>query len=206
VREVKKFLAEFANLRDDVPAGKRFMLRFVGTWPEPGRIHSRLIAENMDRSSKAKPESEQIDAMLHKRWILPIRDSLRNLWTADFRTRWFGVFRILDDVFRDINPSLFLWPSWKDPQTKIALPPPTPFERALQYLTRPNVTTGFCANSECPAPYFFPDRRGQKYCSEACAAPAQREFKRRWWKESGPSWRKKRETRGLPHRRKKPKG
>lgn len=46
-----------------------------------------------------------------------------------------------------------------------------------------------CPNSECPAPYFIARRLSQKYCSDACAQPAQKEFKRRWWREHGSDWR-----------------
>ena len=38
----------------------------------------------------------------------------------------------------------------------------------------------YCANPECPAPYFLTTRRNQVCCSDACAPPAQRDLKRRW--------------------------
>ena len=41
-----------------------------------------------------------------------------------------------------------------------------------------------CQNPDCPARYFIADRRTQKFCSEKCAGPAQREAKRRWWNEN----------------------
>ena len=47
-----------------------------------------------------------------------------------------------------------------------------------------------CENSSCPAPYFVARKRTQKYCSEECAAPAQREQKKAWWNEHGEEWRK----------------
>jgi hypothetical protein len=50
-----------------------------------------------------------------------------------------------------------------------------------------------CANKEngCPGPYFIKMRPNQKFCSEVCAAPAQRAFKRQWFQEHGEEWRKK---------------
>lgn len=51
-----------------------------------------------------------------------------------------------------------------------------------------------CANyhkgdsSSCQTPYFVRYRPRQKYCSDACALPSQREFKRRWWNEHGKEW------------------
>ncbi len=43
----------------------------------------------------------------------------------------------------------------------------------------------FCTTPNCPAPYFIAPRRSQKYCSDACSVPAQRECKRTWWREHG---------------------
>jgi hypothetical protein len=54
--------------------------------------------------------------------------------------------------------------------------------------------TSVCRNSACPAPYFFAVRTSQKYCSDACAAPAQREFKKNWWAKHGAHWRATRGT------------
>lgn len=48
-----------------------------------------------------------------------------------------------------------------------------------------------CPTPACPAPYFIAQRRSQRYCSDACALPAQREFKRIWWREHGNQWRRK---------------
>jgi hypothetical protein len=64
-----------------------------------------------------------------------------------------------------------------------------------------------CANKddECPAPYFIKKKPNQKFCSEACALPAQREFKRQWFREHGEEWRKqwlsKRKRRSTKKRR-----
>lgn len=48
-----------------------------------------------------------------------------------------------------------------------------------------------CPTPNCPAPYFIAQRRSQKYCSDACALPAQREFKRTWWREHGNNGRRR---------------
>jgi hypothetical protein len=51
-----------------------------------------------------------------------------------------------------------------------------------------------CANREggCPTPYFIRKKASQKYCSDACALPAQQAFKRQWWNEHGEAWRQER--------------
>jgi len=197
-RDAKKFLSEFVNLREEPEAGKKFITRYAGSWPVPGRITASLIAENIDRAPGAKPEKEQINDFLHRHWLLPLRDSLRNVWEVpDTRTKFWGALRILDeDLFSEIPGHFF--PAWKRPGNAVPLPPPTLFEQALQYLCRPDVNTGVCANSGCPAPYFFPSRSNQKYCSQVCALPAQRGSKQRWWAQNGSRWRRqsrKRRTR-----------
>jgi len=53
-----------------------------------------------------------------------------------------------------------------------------------------------CENSTCAVPYFLAKHRNQKFCSEICAGPAQRELKKAWWSEHGDEWRSKRRTKG----------
>lgn len=53
-----------------------------------------------------------------------------------------------------------------------------------------------CPNPTCPAPYFIGQRRSQRYCSDVCALPAQREFKRIWWRDHGKNRRGRKNSRG----------
>ena len=46
-----------------------------------------------------------------------------------------------------------------------------------------------CENQTCQRPYFLKRAITQRYCSEKCALPSQREFKLRWWNEYGKHWR-----------------
>jgi len=52
-----------------------------------------------------------------------------------------------------------------------------------------------CPNPTCPAPHFIAARKSRRYCSDACALPAQREWKRIWWRAHG------KEYRGRKHRK-----
>jgi hypothetical protein len=186
-------LLNLANLRNDEKPS-RFLLQFVGLWPVPGRFMAPLISDNIVRAPGAKPKSEQINEMLHEHWLLPLRDAVRSIWSApDARTKRWGVFRILDEIcFQEDATSTYAWPFLRYPGRVASLPPSTAFEQILAYLIRPDVHTHLCANAECPASYFFARRCSQKYCSEDCAAPAQREFKQRWWEKKGKAWRKAR--------------
>jgi hypothetical protein len=57
----------------------------------------------------------------------------------------------------------------------------TPVEAATFYLQHNRDRALHCPNPECPAPYFFRTKKGQKFCSPECAKPSQRESKRQWW-------------------------
>lgn len=63
-------------------------------------------------------------------------------------------------------------------------PEPTAFEAVLFYLQRDVDRLRHCPNPDCVSPYFIATKKGQKYCSDACAVPAQREAKRKWWAEN----------------------
>jgi hypothetical protein len=60
----------------------------------------------------------------------------------------------------------------------------TPIEALVYYFRRNAERALHCPNPDCVAPYFFATKKGQKYCSDICALPAQRESKLRWWREN----------------------
>jgi hypothetical protein len=65
------------------------------------------------------------------------------------------------------------------------VPEATPFEAAVFHLqTRLAHRMRCCPNPDCAKPYFFRMKKGQKYCSAACADPARREAKRIWWNQN----------------------
>ena len=65
------------------------------------------------------------------------------------------------------------------------VPEATPFEAAICHLqTRLAHRMRRCPNPDCARPYFFRVKKGQKYCSAACADPARREAKRIWWNQN----------------------
>lgn len=65
------------------------------------------------------------------------------------------------------------------------LPPRrTPFEESLFYLQQNRRRAMYCPNPKCETPCFFATKKAQKYCSLACAQPAQREAKRQWWADN----------------------
>jgi len=178
---VREFLVALANLPDDPAAVDRFLLRYQSLSPKPSDHFRTWLCP-------ALPQDQQL-----KRWISSLKGAVRSIWRAsDIRTKQFGVFRVLETLFRPIES--YAWPLYEAPE-EVRLPLPTTFDQVLLYLVENADRTRYCGNLDCQKPYFFAVRRSQKYCSEKCSKPAQQEFKRRWWAEHGDVWRKRRAAR-----------
>lgn len=137
--------------------------------------------------------------------LLVIRDLLRKAWTApDLRQQEWYLFRarhLHTETVRRVrsvqeaakssaklereNP--MIPGTLAEAVTALAQsepPPLTPFEEAAAYMQRNLHRALHCPGTECPAPYFFRKKKGQRYCSDACAVPAMLAGKRRWWTEN----------------------
>ena len=62
----------------------------------------------------------------------------------------------------------------------------------LDLLSCPRERLRKCARPSCENPFFIARDLKQNYCSEPCAAWAQREWKRKWWAKHGKDWAKRR--------------
>jgi hypothetical protein len=135
-------------------------------------------------------------------WTL--RNHLRTAWDApDRRAREWHVFQLRRKFSEwSLEPFvLFTDPDFKkkmgfdDPHRPDKLGQPIdlseqpPADTALEavmfyFQTTIGDRAKHCGNTDCPAPYFIAEKRWQKYCSEDCAGPANREAKRKWWHEN----------------------
>jgi hypothetical protein len=132
----------------------------------------------------------------HWQVVSRVQNFLKLAWDApDLRAREWYIFKARDEWNQDTT-----WlPAWekrilqgvapdKFTAEEFALtvqpPPLTPFERVMWHFHRIAEKARHCANPECPAPYFFAAKKGQKYCTSKCSAPSQRDQKRRWWREN----------------------
>jgi hypothetical protein len=132
-------------------------------------------------------------------WLLvsQVQDYLRLAWDAsDLRRREWFIFQARrsyhwSTVIDPINSARL--DSKLEEQVRLsrdlveaqrAVPALTPFERCAYHFHRIAERARRCGNPECPAPYFFAMKKGQKYCSSKCSAPSQRDQKRRWWREN----------------------
>jgi len=73
----------------------------------------------------------------------------------------------------------------------------TAMEAVMNHFRRNARRALHCLNPECPAPYFFAKKKGQRYCTTDCARPAQLASKRRWWSDHRKELTAKKRKRGL---------
>jgi hypothetical protein len=198
-RQAERFLVELANLLDDAAAVERFWKRYGNLLPKYGEDSWRIadVGEGFSDTELT--------------FILALRTLIRNFWFApDIRTREWQVFKILHELLAD-SPWVRIQEPWPEgapedlvvrfpggtsrlikKEVPLFPPPVTPFEQILRHTLAAADRARICAHFGCVARYFFAQRRNQKYCSDACAIPAKREAKRRWWREHGDAWRMER--------------
>ncbi len=182
------FLKELANLADSGASVERFLAHFKKILPNWARAVGRSVTIK-NRAAEGFDVNAPVPHALYT-----FRETLRRIWREpDARTREFCIQRLWhrELIARDGR----LLEPWA---TGIQVPAPTPFEQCLLFLARWADRTRYCGNLDCPAPYFFAHRRVQKYCSEKCAGGAEKELKRRWWKEHGEQWRAERQKKIRP--------
>jgi hypothetical protein len=199
-KQLELFLVELANLQVDLDAIRRFRERFADFIPPQniGWLH-KLAAKKKGFAKRLSelPSDVSLEEIESSGWIVTLNRTLCNIWIEpDQRQKEWGLFAFRYALYKYEDETLTtdrLFGILLDPTKSFRIPPPTPFEQALSYLVKVGDKARYCANPECPAPYFFVQRKNQRYCSEICAAPAQRELKRQWWAEHGEEWRASRQ-------------
>jgi hypothetical protein len=189
---LKRFLDELVNLPDEAAAARRFVLRFGDRFLTD--VPQNVVTQWKLRIYEEDASDLSNEDFLWKEWLPSLRDAVRVLWkSSDYRSKQFGVIRILEDYFAIGGSRLSPGPVWGSMEWFFhSLGPATPVELALMRLLNVAHLTRFCANQECKTPYFWAGTASQRYCSELCAKPAQREYKRKWWTEHGNQWRRSR--------------
>jgi hypothetical protein len=187
--KARGFLTELANLRNADPAQLLRFARLFGPWvttlfeatieqtengTQPRAIDSPLAVGSLLTSIAIGPTFGP---------LMTFAQMLRHAWERPTtQQREIGVFRLLLDASE-------LYGRASNHRFAIAIEPiGIILLEAIHSADRMRI----CGNPECAAPYFIATRRSQKFCSEDCTKPAQREYKRRWWNEHGTAWQKNR--------------
>jgi hypothetical protein len=180
--EAECFLIELVNLASDTNAAKHFEKRFGRLLPwNRSELHTTTIKEidfGGDPSAAVGIDLEFLQ-------LFTLRDVFRSIWTTtDMKTKEWRIFLLQANATMTASFLSIIGP-----------PPPSPFQQSVLYLFKRATKTRGCSNPDCPSPYFFAQRSTQKYCSEDCALPFQRDYKRRWWRKHGSDWRRRRKNR-----------
>ena len=188
----KSFLVELANLSNDAKAVTRFENRFAPFLPWAGKQVQRWPVPFVSVDSGQPPSGITNKIDLSNDRIFSLRKTLRSVWaTSDLKEKEWRIFLFRADTTMTVS---FL--------SSLEVPAPSLFEQTVMYLFKWASTTRCCHNRECHSPYFWASRRSQKYCSDVCALPAQRSYKRLWWQKNGEEWKRlrakklKRRTKG----------
>ena len=184
--QARDFLYSLANLSDDPKDIMRFACKFAYILP---RVEEPLFRKELFEGSDVPlivRENLPWPTIGEKRtpiWLVVIRDGIRNVWRApDSRTRELVLYRLADAaITAHVYPAASHPAFWSHSGPMTPMPPPTPFEQAIDYLRKHVRRLACCGNLDCPTPFFLNVRSSQKYCSEDCALPSQREHKRVWW-------------------------
>jgi hypothetical protein len=185
-----RLLKEFANLRDEDAEKFRskhpdFLVLATLTsegWLE-GVVH-RLGGGGPNLIQHRALMLAETIAKLQPIPALRKRDILRAIWRAD---------QYSNDYLKILLTGSRVEFDWK--RGELVYSPENDFEYAIYALFRNSSRAKFCANPDCPAPYFIGARKSERYCSEDCAAVYQRKWKRNWWKQVGSSRRKEQRAR-----------
>jgi hypothetical protein len=189
-RKAKQFLEELANLRDEAASHAKFQQRFGQIYlsKAPHRSYLQNLAVNSEGDSYREDRTDS--ELLIEFWLLPLRDTLREIWKhPDIRVKEWGIFKIREVFFLQGDARLLHRPIGEYSDYALELRPPGECEQILLQFLRWADLIHYCASRDCPSPYFIAKRHSQKYCSEQCSQLAQREIKRKWWGEHGNQWR-----------------
>jgi hypothetical protein len=195
------------SLAPSLPKRAETMLMSLANVPGEWPLIDDVVAYTRTMAALERARSRHADAFEDCPAIplLVIRDLLRKAWTApDLRQQEWYLFRARhlhkETVHRVRRVQEAAKSSAKlareNPtipgtlaEAVMALaqsepPPLTSFEEAAAYMQRNLHRVLYCPGAECPAPYFFRKKKGQRYCTDACAVPAMLAGKRRWWTEN----------------------
>src|SRR5437588_6438158 len=143
------------------PRGKVFSAAYIESLNKTDREQLRI---GFDTDPKFRLPSDDIERKQAEGivWMLALSNMLRNLWTEpDLRQKEGRAFLfrlLLYSAKSDVSAVISTVPVVRELLGRARfprIPPPIPFEQALNYLIKYADRARYCANPECPAPYFF---------------------------------------------------
>jgi hypothetical protein len=218
-------ISEFANMGDAPDCWRAFRKR----WPSlfPAKLYTDSEAEIQHNIERAKHpvvaavpttvyeltgEVRQVVPAGAGKWvdfrepdILRLRNLLRDAWRGGSTVQ-----QSIDELLGLSSPSLVggyfaersptISADWL--RASLVFLPRDEFQAACYTLLRSSNLAKFCANPDCPAPYFIAKRATQRYCSPDCLKPFQKQWKLDWWNREGKARRAEASSESRKQRRK----
>jgi hypothetical protein len=204
-----KVIAEFANMGDTVDRWHAFNNRWP--WFIPAELFEDSEQEIQRNAERAKPpHSSDVPQRAHTlavdrvtvhdwvrtadgKWvyyveprILLLRNTLRGAWVGGVEAgqqmeRLLKLREFPGEASVDSSASVSV--DWR--RGSLVFVPRSEVEAACYALLQKSTLAKFCANPDCPAPYFVARRATQRYCSPDCLKPFQKQSKLEWWNREG---------------------
>ena len=208
-RRYLKVIAEFANMGDTVDHWQAFKNRRPWLFPvELFAGSEQEIQRNADRASP--PHVSDVPQRAHTlscngvsirpwvqtadgKWvdyveprILLLRNTLRGAWVGGAEAgqqmeRLLKLRQFPGEASIDSSASVSV--DWR--RGSLVFVPRNELEAACYALLQKSTLAKYCANPDCPAPYFVARRATQRYCSPDCLKPFQKQAKLNWWNREG---------------------
>ena len=156
-KRAEHLLTEWVNIRDNAVAVRRFL-----------RLHPEVRVPTEAGKLGGSDEVHETYVVLRVHWFL------RKAWdnSGDFRQfDWYTT----KALFSYLSEALTI--DSDDPPASI-----DPVEQAIVHFRQNRRRALRCPNPECPAPYCFQNKKGQKFCGVTCSLASYRASKRRWAK------------------------
>jgi hypothetical protein len=204
-----KAISEFANMGDTVERWHAFNNRWPWLFPVDLFVDSEQeIQRNALRAKKplksdAPPQTfamapNGITSRHYVRtsdgtWvdyveprIVLLRNTLRSAWVGGpdagrQMEQLLGLRPFVGELLDD--PSTCVSVDWR--RACLGFLPRNEFQAACYALLEKSRFAKYCANPDCPAPYFVAHRSTQRYCSPDCLKPFQKQTKLDWWNREG---------------------
>lgn len=187
-RQIEGLLVEWANaatsfehFQQSASAGTKALKRFMAKY----QVFFDSIPTAVRSETAEWTLTDAIQKFLRLAWDAP--DLRSRLWFIfEARRAYHQITAVIPVEYALSQATGDEWKRLAGEFTAInrAVPAMSPFEQVAFHFHLIAEKACHCANPECPAPYFFAAKKGQKYCTSKCSAPSQRDQKRRWWREN----------------------
>ena len=183
-RRFKNFLEHVVNIGEDPASVDRVFSQYQEFLPSTRKEDLKTVLPMIADRLTPKLREKWGEEVYGHAVIEELQDRLRNIWcTGNHDTALWRIFTLrlkMESIAGRQHSAGRLFGVES-------------VSRVFRYLqTRVNFLRR-CANPSCQiTPFFIADKQKRVHCSRECGSVSQSDYKKEWWKEKGPLWRKAR--------------